>query len=532
MKLTFIGADHEVTGSCHFVSVGKVNFIVDCGMEQGPDMFENQELPVSPSDIDYIFLTHAHIDHSGLIPLMYVKGFRGKIFCTEPTKRLCSIMLKDSAHIQEFEAGWRTRKAKRAGQDGYTPLYTVDDAEKVMRLFCGIKYSSDTRICDEISVRFTDIGHLLGSAAIEFTLKENGVTKKIVFSGDIGNTDQPLILDPQTIGEADYVLTECTYGDRDHSKVPDYPKELAGIIQRTFDRGGNLIIPSFAVGRTQQLLYYIRKIKEDKLVRNHDFEVYLDSPLAIEATSIYSDDVRDCLDSEALSLLDRGINPISFKGLHYLLTSEDSRKINELKAPKVIISASGMCEAGRIRHHLKHNLWRKECTVLFVGYQCEGTLGRSLLDGAKEVRLFGEDISVKAEILKLEGVSAHADKSGLIRWLNGFTPKPKKVFVVHGEASVCDTFTETLMKDCGFDAYAPYSGAEFDLITGRITLDALKTPKKKVSEATARKNAQFERLLAAGRRLMSVIYKNREISNKDSAKFAGQINSLCDKWED
>ncbi len=540
MKIMFLGADHEVTGSCHYMELCGKNFLVDCGMEQGKDIYQNQEIPVKPAELDYILLTHAHIDHSGLIPLMYARGFRGRVIATSPTVDLCNIMLRDSAHIQEFEAEWRNRKGKRSGAEEYVPLYTMEDAVNALSLFFGVSYGQKIELCEGIEVRFSDAGHLLGSASIEIwaTEKESGkesgkeIEKKIVFSGDIGNLNQPIIKDPNYVKHADYVIMESTYGDRSHGERPDYVKELTNIMQITFARGGNLVIPSFAVGRTQEMLYFLRKIKMDQLIKGfEDFEVYVDSPLAIEATSIFNKNVDTCFDKEAMELVRQGINPISFPGLKLSVTSDDSKLINFDTKPKVILSASGMCEAGRIRHHLKHNLWRKECTILFVGYQAVGTLGRNLLEGAKTVTLFGEEINVKAEIRKLDGVSGHADKDGLLRWINSFEDKPQKVFVVHGEDMVCDRFVECLEKEYGYHAEAPYSGSEFDLLKNVWikTEEGIRIAQKK--EGNRRALDVFHRLLAAGQRLLSVIKHNEGGANKDLAKFADQINSLCDKWD-
>lgn len=530
MKLTFIGADHEVTGSCHCLQACGKNILIDCGMEQGQDVYENQELPMNPSDVDYILLTHAHIDHSGLIPLMYAKGFRGQVYTTKATTDLCNIMLRDSAHIQEFEAEWRNRKAKRAGEPEYVPLYTMDDAVGVLEHFIPCEYEANIDIAEGITVRFSDVGHLLGSASIEVWLTEGDITKKIVFSGDIGNINQPIIKDPQYLKEADYVVMESTYGDRNHGGTPDYVKELTRIIKETFDRKGNVVIPSFAVGRTQELLYFIRKIKYDNLLPDYaDFEVYVDSPLAIEATNIFHKNVESCFDEEAMELVRQGINPIAFPGLKTATTSDDSKAINFNPNPKVIISASGMCEAGRIRHHLKHNLWEAKNTILFVGYQAHGTLGRSILEGASNVKLFGEVIDVKAHIEKLDGISGHADQQGLLQWLHSFENKPK-VFVVHGEDTVCENF-KILIQDEGYEAIAPFSGGEFDLATNELISSGVTTKKVKISQKAFRAQTIFDRLVAAGNRLLTVIAHNKGGANKDLIRFTNQINSLCDKWD-
>lgn len=532
MKLTFVGAAHEVTGSCHYLYACKKHILIDCGMEQGQDIYENADIPVDEALIDYVFLTHAHIDHSGMLPWLYARGFRGQIFTTDATADLCSIMLRDSAHIQMFEAEWRNRKAKRSPNiQEYEPLYNMQDADGAIKCIVPCHYNREINICDGIRIRFTDMGHLLGSAAIEIWVTEPEGTKKIVFSGDVGNTNQPLIKDPTQIKEADYVVIESTYGDRLHEKDrADYVTELSQILKETFDKGGNVVIPSFAVGRTQEMLYFLRKIKADKLVPGHDhFEVYVDSPLAVEATNVFNRNIYDCFDDEAMALVNQGINPITFPGLNLSITSDESKAINFNDEPKVILSASGMCEAGRIRHHLKHNLWRPECTVLFVGYQAIGTLGRNLVEGATEVKLFGEPVEVRARITAIKGLSGHADKAGLTDWINGFEPQPERVFVVHGDDTVCDIYADYLHEHFGLDAVAPYSGTCYDLMKNECEYETegVRVAPKKQKAATA----VFARLLAAGQRLLAVIQKNEGLANKDLAKFADQVNSLSDKWD-
>ncbi len=530
MKLIFIRADHEVTGSCHYLNVNGKHILVDYGMEQGTDVFESCNLPVAESQIDYVFLTHAHVDHSGMLPQLCARGFQGNFYMTEATADLCSIMLRDCAHIQMQEADWKNKKAKRSSEvKSQEPIYTMQDADSAIKKIIPCMYNQKISIAEGVEIRFTDIGHLLGSASIEVWATEAAVTKKIVFSGDIGNKEQPLIKNPGITEEADYVVMESTYGDRLHPSVrSDYATELAKVIQDTFQRGGNVVIPSFAVGRTQEILYFLRKIKADKMVSGFpNFKVFVDSPLAVEATGVFQKNIYSCFDEEAVLLVEKGINPISFSGLKLSVTSEESKAINEDMSPKVIISASGMCEAGRIRHHLKHNLWRQECTVLFAGYQANGTLGRMILDGVKSIKLFGEPIEIRATILSFAGISGHADKNGLLDWIQGFKKKPSKVFVVHGEDSVCNSFTECLNEEYGFDAYAPYSGTRFDLLSGTFEYEAEPMPAKKAKPA----NAVFARLLAAGHRLLGIIEKNDGIANKDMAKFADQINALCDKWD-
>lgn len=532
MKLEFIGATHEVTGSCYYLEAAGKKFLVDYGMEQGRNVFENKPLPVSPSELDFVLITHAHIDHTGMLPQLYARGFRGPVYSTQATKDLCDVMLRDSAHIQEFEAEWRNRKGRRAGREEYVPPYTMKDALGVIGLFEGIPYSQETQLFDGIRVRFADAGHLLGSASIALWLTENGVTKKLIFSGDIGNINQPIIRDPSYPDSADYVIMESTYGDRSHGPAPDYVSDLAEVIQKTFDRGGNVIIPSFAVGRTQEMLYFIRQIKEKNMISGHQgFPVYVDSPLANEATTIFQRHDLDCFDREARALVEKGINPLVFPGLRISVTAEDSKAINDIPEPKVIISASGMCDAGRVKHHLKHNLWRPECTVLFVGYQSVGTPGRSLVEGAKKITIFGEEIAVRAHIEVLPGISGHADDKGLMKWASSFREKPQKVFVCHGEDAVTEFFAKRLRDELGYDAMAPYSGTVFDIGAGEILEAPAGVPVSKGVVAHRRAASVFDRLVAAGERLMSVIRRNEGGTNKDLAKFADQINSLSDKWD-
>ncbi len=533
MKLTFLGATHEVTGSCYFLEACGKNILIDCGMEQGRDTYENQEIPVISADINTVLLTHAHMDHAGKLPLLYSEGFRGNIHSTSATSSLCNIMLRDSAHIQMAEAEWKNRKKQRSGDKITQPIYNMEDAMNTIRQFISHEYSEIFTLYEGIQVRFTDVGHLLGSASIELWITENEVTKKIVFSGDIGNSNQPLIKDPQYIKEADYVVMESTYGDRNREEAPDYIGGLTEILQSTFDRGGNVVIPSFAVGRTQVLLYYIRKIKDDRLIHGHNnFKVYVDSPLAVEATQIFHEYMTGYFDEEAMGLVNKGINPLSFPGLKTSITADESKAINFDDDPKVIISAAGMCDAGRIRHHLKHNLWREDSTILFVGHQSEGTLGRIILDGATEVKLFGETVNVAAQIRRMNGVSGHADRSGLIRWLTAIEKKPDRVFVTHGDDKVCELFTEYIRGDLGYEAVAPYSGAAYDLVQNVCVQEAKIIPvEHRVAEAVPKAGSVYERLILAGKRLAAVIQHNKGGSNKDLAKLLGQINSLCDKWD-
>ena len=533
MKIQFIGATHEVTGSCTLLEVCGKRYLIDCGMEQGIDVFENVPIPVPADTIESVFLTHAHIDHSGMIPKLYKDGFRGSVFATEATCDLCNIMLRDSAHIQESEAEWQNRKAQRAGDAMVEPVYTMTDALGAISKFRPCAYGQKIQAAEGIEVRFSDIGHLLGSACIELWLTEGDVTKKIVFSGDVGNTNQPLINDPKPVAETDFLVIESTYGDRMHEKRGRIIEELADILQRTFDRGGNVVIPSFAVGRTQEMLYAIRHIKNAGMVKGHDgFPVYVDSPLAVEATGIFLQCDQSCFDEETLSLVKQGINPIWSDGVCLSVTSEESKQINFDNRPKVILSASGMCEAGRIRHHLKHNLWSDANTILFVGYQAEGSLGRKLLNGAQYVRLFGEDISVNAEIASLHGTSGHADQAGLLNWLTSFAKNPQKVFVNHGDDRSCIAF-QKLLTEMGYNADAPYSGTTYDLQTGMMTVytDSKPIQREHAHKGSARARAVYGDLLAAAEALLAFVKSCKGRSNKDNAKLASQIRNLMDKWK-
>lgn len=531
MKLYFYGADKEVTGSCHCVEACGKRFLIDCGLRQGSDDEGNEALPFPAGQIDFVLVTHAHVDHSGRLPLLVRQGFHGPIFATGATCELLQIMLMDSARIQEMDAAVENRKGRRAGREEVQPLYTVQDAQETLSLLRGCRYGDEISPCDGVRFTMTDAGHLLGSASITLRLDEDGESRTVVFSGDIGSSHRPIIRDPQYLQEADYVVMESTYGNREHDRTEDYRKPLAQIIDETLSGGGNVVIPSFAVGRTQELLYLLREIKEAGLVEHHkNFPVYVDSPLASRATEIYSTDLTGYADEETVRVLQSGFNPIRFPNLHLCETVEESRALNADSVPKVIISSSGMCEAGRIRHHLKHNLWRKESTILFVGYQAEGTLGRRLIDGAPSVRLFGEEIVVMARICNFRALSAHADRTGLLRWITSFAPKPKKVFVVHGEAEAAGSFTAALQA-MGYQAEAPNYLAAFDLAAGTVLSTGM-APEEKPARRKRRAAASvYARLVAAGRRLLQVIAHNEGGPNKELARFADQITALCDKWD-
>ncbi len=452
MNITFYGAARTVTGSCHMVEACGKKFLVDCGLFQGKltDQMQNYEdFPFDISKIDFMILTHAHIDHSGRIPKLYKSGFKGKIYATNATVNLCSIMLADSGHIQEKEIEWVNKKRKRAGKKPTDPMYTAQDGIDSMKLFEGINYDEEVVINDELSFVLVDAGHMLGSSIVELYIKENGKEEKLVFSGDLGNLDMPIIKDPTYIEGADYLVMESTYGDRLHGKIEDQSSIFIQILLDTINRGGNVIIPSFAVGRTQEILYEINKYAALKGIgeKINKIPVYVDSPLAVNATKIFKES-PEYYDDDALRYLLQGDNPLEFDNLHFVNSAEESQALNEDMTPKVIISASGMCEVGRIKHHLKHNLYRPECTILFVGFQAEGTLGKKIMSGERVVKIFGEEIAVNAEVRTLDAFSGHADKNGMLTWISNMVQKPKNIFLVHGEYS-----SEQALKNAIYDKF-------------------------------------------------------------------------------
>ena len=533
MKLHFYGADRCVTGSCHCLEINGKRILVDCGLQQGRDELDNAMFAFNPGDIDILLVTHAHIDHTGRIPLMVKRGFTGRILTTRVTADLMRIMLLDSAHIQESDAEYRNRKGQRAGRDYVEPLYTTEDAMNVFKFLTVCEYGQSVELCEGVSAVFTDAGHLLGSASITLELTEGGVHKTIVFSGDIGNVDQPIIRDPQLLKKADYVVMESTYGDRNHTEVWSYTDELAEIIDETLGKGGNVVIPSFAVGRTQELLYFIREIKDKNLVTSvKDFPVYVDSPLAKKATTIFCGDLRGYLDEDALALVQDGTHMFSFPGLHLTETVDESKLLNVDKTPKVIISASGMCDAGRIRHHLKYNLWRADSAVVFVGFQSPGTLGRNLLDGVDSVKLFGEDVAVRAKIVNFPGLSSHADHDHLVDWIKHFDPaKTTHVFVVHGDREVAPVYAETV-KGLGFAAHAPQYTEEYDLIADKqLAPGYLPERKTRAYEGAPKATAAYQKLVQLGDMLIGLIRRSKGRDNKTLAAFADAIGKVISKFE-
>ena len=497
MKVTFLGAAKTVTGSNHLVEAAGKKFLVDLGMYQGTatDELDNgDDFLFDINEIDFMLLTHAHIDHSGRIPKLYNEGYRNPIYATKATCDLCSIMLPDSGHIQETEIAWTNKKRLREGKDPLPPIYTAEDAEKCLEIFKPINYDEIVEIDDNISVRFNDAGHMLGSAIIEIWAQENGKTTKIVFTGDIGNNDLPLLDSPTMISSADYLVMESTYGNRLHIRNDEKAETFLNIVSETLDNKGTVVIPSFAVGRTQEILYEIDKLKEEKGQNDEEFfrkyktlmkaDVYVDSPLAISATEIFKKNT-ELFEDEIQEKIKSGDNPLEFPGLHYTVTAEESRELNNMNEPCIILSASGMCDVGRIKHHLKHNLWKQNSTILFVGYQAPGTLGNSIVNGAKRVKIFGEEIAVNARVEYIEGYSGHADQEWLLNFVYSFRTPPKHIFLVHGEEESQIALKEKIEETAEIKVTIPSLGETYDL-------DGTDTPKFELNEDEQK---QYERLV-------------------------------------
>lgn len=473
MKVTFLGAAKTVTGSNFLVEGAGKKFLVDCGMYQGAaaeELENSAPFMFNIDEIDFMLLTHAHIDHSGRIPKLYNEGYRNPIFATKATCDLCSIMLPDSGHIQEMEIEWKNRKRMRKGEKPLPPLYTAEDAAKSLEIFTPVQYDQLIEIDENIHVRFNDAGHMLGSAIIEVWIKEDGEQKKIVFTGDLGNNDIPLLSSPTMIEDTDYLVMESTYGNRLHLRNDDKAELFLKIVYETLEKGGTVVIPSFAVGRTQEVLYELNKIKDVK--HSEEFykqyqklmsvPVYVDSPLAISATEVFRENMN-LFNEETQELIQSGDNPLEFPGLEFTRTADESKELNEKDEASIIISASGMCEVGRIKHHLKHNLWNPNSTILFVGYQAPGTLGRKLVEGEKRVTIFGEEIAVNARIEYIEGYSGHADQEWLMNFVYSFIKKPTHIFLVHGEPEGQIVLKQKLEEETKIPVTIPSLGETYDL---------------------------------------------------------------------
>jgi len=500
MKISFLGAAKIVTGSNFLIETKNTKFLIDCGMFQGGKRMNYEPFSFNSKEIDFMVLSHAHIDHSGRIPKLVKKGFRGDIYTTKATADLCSIMLPDSGHIQEMENKWDNRKRRRSGGKLREPLYTVKEAEESLKYFKPVLYNQKIKLSEEITLRFRDAGHILGSSIIELWIKEDNKETKLVFSGDLGRRDRPILRDPSLIDEADYLIVESTYGNKLHHPSEDDDKELISIINTTVKRGGNVVIPSFAIERAQDIIYELNKYYTAYIkTEDQDFlsvPVYVDSPLTVSATEIFLRN-PDCFDEDTLKLINIGNNPLDFYNLKFTRTAEESKQINFSKESKVIISASGMCTAGRIKHHLKHNLWRKESSIVFVGYQANGTLGRRIKEGEKVVKIFGEEIQVNAKICSLEGFSGHADREGIIRWIKSFKNRPKKIFVVHGEEEATKEISRKIEEELKIKTHIPELGETLSierekvLPGGRLEIDRRSKELREIEESVEKLKSIF-----------------------------------------
>ena len=539
MKITFLGATRTVTGSNYLVEAAGKKFLVDCGMWQGKEELEMQNMEnfeYNPSDIDFMLLTHAHIDHSGRIPKLYNEGFRNKIYAHKATCDLCTLMLPDSGHIQEMEIEWKNRKRKRKGEKELPPLYTAEDAARCLEIFEPVQYDEIIEITPDIHVRFNDAGHMLGSSIIELWVKEDGKEKKIVFTGDLGNNDIPLLNSPTMIEDTDYLVMESTYGSRLHLRNDEKASMFLDIVSETLDNGGTVVIPSFAVGRTQEILYEINKLKEEhkedeefqrKYKKIMKTNVFVDSPLAISATEVFRENTN-LFDDEVKAQIVRGDNPLEFPGLQFTRTADESKALNEDNRPSIIISASGMCEVGRIKHHLKHNLWNPKSTILFVGYQAPGTLGYNIVNGAKKVKIFGEEIAVNARIEYIEGYSGHADQEGLMNFIYSFIKKPDHIFLVHGEPEAQDVLREKIEKETNIKIDAPEFGETYELsedkviLTNKLERKITRTIRTEMEERLARVKQEIQDMEQYVREDMA----NKNLRDEDIFRINEKIKDL------
>ena len=535
MKIQFCGASDGVTGSCHLIRTEKHQILLDCGQFQGGKVEEQknfEEFPFDPTEIDCMILSHAHIDHCGRIPLLVKRGFKGDIYCTDATADLLEVMLKDSGYIHEKEAEWKNKKNQRAGRPLVEPLYTFNDAMDSLKYVKPVLYDQLIEINEDMKIVFNDAGHILGSDITEIWVSEGEEVSKIVFTGDLGVMERPILRNPVKIKKADYVIMETTYGNRLHPSNSLNVKELMDIIRKTAKRGGTTVIPSFAVGRTQELIYELNRVYDSDSEYRKDFEdlmVYIDSPMATTATEVFKRNAQ-VFDEETKEFITRGDNPLDFKNLQFTRSSQESMMLNANNKPKVIISASGMCEAGRIRHHLKHNLWDARNSIIFVGYQAEGTLGRMLVEGAKEITLFNEKVECKAEIHNLEGFSGHADRDGLIDWLKGLEKQPKQIFLVHGEMDAKEEFAKTVKEEVGFDTVVVKGNSEYELIRDEmITTKA--AAEKEIDEGTI--NNTTSNIFSVHRRIEDILYNARQALNDEniSPDKLAKINNIVMELE-
>ena len=539
MKITFLGATKTVTGSNYLVEAAGKKFLVDCGMWQGKKELEEEnfeEFDFNPADIDFMLLTHAHIDHSGRIPKLYNEGFKNKIYTHKATCDLCALMLPDRGHIQEMENEWKNRKRMRKGLPAREPLYTAEQAARCLELFEPVQYDQIIEITPDIHVRFNDAGHMLGSSIIELWVNENGKQTKTVFTGDLGNNDIPLLSEPTMIEDADYLVMESTYGSRKHIKNDKKAEMFLDIVSETLEKRGTVVIPSFAVGRTQEILYELNKIKEtrndEKFLKEYETlmkaPVYVDSPLAISSTEVFKENMN-LFDEETQAEIKRGDNPLEFPGLKFTVTAEESKALNENPEPCIIISASGMCEVGRIKHHLKHNLWNPNSTILFVGYQAPGTLGYSIVNGAKKVKIFGEEIAVNARIEYIEGYSGHADQDGLMNFVYSFIKKPKQIFLIHGEEESQEVLEQKLEEETKLPVKIPNYGDTYELTQEEMAKLTHTIERKLPINNRAEVLRRLEKLKSEILDMDTAVKEdmdNKELTDKDIFRISEKIKDL------
>ncbi len=480
MKIKFLGAALSVTGSCHLVTTDHCKFLLDCGLFQGSEALEElnyQEFDFNPAEIDFLLLSHAHVDHCGRIPLLVKQGFKGSIYCTGATAEIADIMLQDSGNIHEMDAKWTNKRIARSGQRQVHPLYTQEDAARCSQYFFPVAYGQTFEINPQIKIRLNEAGHILGAAIIEIWVDDDGKSTKLVYSGDIGAVNQRMLNDPALIETADYLIMETTYGDRTHETQQESGKRFLDIIFKTVARGGTVVVPAFALGRTQDLIHELELFYENHELHQNELDkikVYVDSPLATDATEIFRKNAH-YFNDKIKERIKKGDELFYFRNLNFTKSIDQSKALNDNAAPKVIISSSGMADAGRVQHHLKHYLWKPKSSIVFAGYQAEGTTGRAIISGEKYVRILRERIRVNAEIYFLEGFSAHADKNDLLKWLSGFKEKPKKIFLVHGEEEAKKSFAKTAKSILGFDCTVVEDVSEYRLDDEAVIMDGIKS---------------------------------------------------------
>jgi metallo-beta-lactamase family protein len=534
LKVEFLGGVRTVTGSATLLEKDSLLWLVDCGLFQGGRAIEERNQNIRPyraKDLSFILLTHAHIDHSGLIPKLVKEGFRGKVICTKATFNLCEAMLRDSGHIHETEAEWQNRKGRRAGGEETVPFYTVRDAEESLQYFQVLHYDEILTLANGLKVRYRDAGHILGSAIIEVWVEEGGKERKLIFSGDLGSPGQPIVRDPSWVEEGDVVWLESTYGNRIHRSREETVQELLKVIQQAIAHQAKVVIPAFAVERTQDVLYTIGRLMREGLIPS--IPIYIDSPLAISATEIFKKN-SDCFDQETHHFLLEGEHPLEPPEVIYTQTTEESKAINEDTRPGIIISSSGMCDSGRIKHHLKHHLWQESSHIVFIGYQAEGTVGRRIVDGAKTVRLFGEEIAVRAHVHTLGGFSAHADQKGLLDWLSHVKNPQLEVFINHGEEKVSMELSQLIRQRFHLKAIVPQWKEKRGLFTSE---------KEVMAEEGVERGMSYEEMLPIlsrnlernykklRRKLRKVRSKGKEVQDLEWLSQLEDINKKLEKLE-